>query len=139
MYEENQSYDFLASEGQEEIIGITLAGFVNPQVPVTCETAHFESTVLEGCGITRRTRTLTEKGYTYQLEIKSKALKSKQSGLTKLMRNILLLRGHDNDVSVWKHDLSRCQTLWSEFVDIYNEIKKICKETDLLPINSAWG
>ena len=78
---------------------------------VTCETAPFKSTVLEGGGITRRTRTLTEKGYAYQLEIKSKALKSKQSELTKLMRSTLLLRGHNNDVSVWKHELSRCQIL----------------------------
>ena len=106
MSEENQSYDLLASEGQEEIIGINLPGFVNPPMPVTCETAPFESTVLEGGGITRRTRTLTEKVYACQFEIKSKALKSKQSELTKLIRNILLLRGHNNDVLVWK--LSRC-------------------------------
>ena len=139
MSEENQSNDFLASEGQEDIIGISLVGSVNPLVSVTCETAPFKSTVLEGGGITRRTRTLTEKGYAYQLETKSRALKSKQSELTKLMRSTLLLRGHNNDVSAWKRELSRCQILWSEFGDIYNEIKEICKETDLLPINSVWG
>ena len=66
-------------------------------------------------------------------------MKSKQSELTKLKRNTLLLRGHNNDVLVWKHELSRCQILWSEFGDIYNEIKQICKGTDLLPINSVWG
>ena len=55
------------------------------------------------------------------------------------MRSTLLLRGHNNDVSVRKHELSRCQILWSEFGDIYNEIKEICEETDLLPINSVWG
>ena len=110
MSEENQSDDFLASEGQEDI-GINLVGSVNPLVSVTCETAPFKTTVLEVGGITRRTKTLTEKGYAYQLEINSKALKSKQPELTKLMRSTLLLRGHNNDVSVWKHELSRCQIL----------------------------
>ena len=97
MSEENESDDFSAFEGQEDIMGINLVGSVNPLVSVTCETAPFKSTVLEGGGITRRTRTLTEKGYAYQLEIKSTALKSKQSELTKLMRSTLSLRGHNND------------------------------------------
>ena len=98
-------------------------------VSVTCETAPFKSTVLEGGGITRRTRTLTEKGYAYQLEIKSKALKSKQSELTKLMRSTLLLRGHNNDVLVWKHEDVK---FFAQSGDIYNKIKEICKETNLL-------
>ena len=45
MSEENQSYDFLASEGEEEIISISLSGFVNPPMPVTCGTAPSEMRV----------------------------------------------------------------------------------------------
>ena len=79
MSEENQSNDFFASEGQEDIIGTNLVGSVNPLVSVTCETAPFKTTVLEGGGIIRRTRTLTEKGYAYRSNQSSDILQHSQN------------------------------------------------------------
>ena len=83
MSEESQSQGFSGSDdlvpsGQEKIENIN---FKAP-VRVPSVTTSFDKTVLQKGGAIR-TRTLIDKVYEYRLEIKFKALKSKQSELTK--------------------------------------------------------
>ena len=62
-----------------------------------------------------RSRKLTEKGRSYQTELKVKSFKSKRSAVTGTLRKILLLRGQCNELPTWKQDFTRAQVLWSEF------------------------
>ena len=71
----------------------------------------------------KRKRTLTEKGYRYQLDLKTSNLKSKRSDLVKVIRGTLLQRGQSVDVNVFKHQLSEAQVLYAEFQDIVDEAK----------------
>ena len=49
-----------------------------------------------------RIRKLTEKGQSYQNDIKLNSFKNKSSSLTGTLRKKLLLRGHCNELSKWK-------------------------------------
>lgn len=67
-----------------------------------------------------RSRKLTEKGRSYQIEIKVKSFKSTFTGT---LRKTLLIRGHCNELPIWKQEFSKAQVLWNEFTDVYNEIR----------------
>ena len=69
-----------------------------------------------------RIRKLTEKGQSYQHDIKLNSFKNKRSSFKGTLKKTLLLRGHYNELSKWKQELSKAQVLWNEFVDAYNDI-----------------
>ena len=78
-----------------------------------------------------RSRKLTEKGRSYQTEIKIKSFKSMRSTFTGAMRKTLLLRGQCNELPTWKQEFSKAQVLWNEFMDAYNEIREIVESDEL--------
>ena len=49
-----------------------------------------------------RSKKLTEKGQSYQNEIKLKSFKNKRSSFTGTLKKTLLLRRHCNELSKWK-------------------------------------
>ena len=69
-----------------------------------------------------RSRKPTEKGQSYQNELKLNSFKNKRSSFTGTLRRTLLFRGHCNELSKLKQELSKAQVLWNEFVDAYNDI-----------------
>ena len=85
-----------------------------------------------------RSRKLTEKGRSYQTEIKVKSFKSKRSTFTGTLRKTLLLRGQCNELPVWKQEFSKAQVLWNEFTDAYNEIREIVQEDELANVRDMW-
>ena len=78
-----------------------------------------------------RRRKLTEKGQEYQTELKLKQLKSKWSELTEQVRHVVPLRGHCDELHVWKQEFSKAQVLWAEFGDLYFALKNSSKTTKL--------
>lgn len=70
-----------------------------------------------------RKRFLTEKGYTYQLNLKTSNLKTKKCELVKRMRGTLLKRGQSTKLVEFKKEFSEAQILYCEFQDMVEEIK----------------
>ena len=83
-------------------------------------------------------RKLTEKGQSYQNDIKLNYFKNKRSSFTGTLRKALLLRGHGNELSKWKQELSKAQVLWNEFVDAYNDILEIVQDDQLAKVRNIW-
>ena len=69
-----------------------------------------------------RTRTLTDKGRQYQLDLKTKILKELRLKLVKQVRSTLLLRGKSENINIIKQEFSKLQVLFGEFQDIYGEL-----------------
>ena len=74
-----------------------------------------------------RQRSLTEKGYTYQLWIEDKWLKNQESELVKTMRGTLRKRGQSPNLVEFKKEFSEAQIMSSEFQDMVDEIKAFVK------------
>ena len=70
-----------------------------------------------------RKRFLTEKGYTYQLDLKTSNLKTKKCELVKQMRGTLVKRGQSTNLVEFKKELSEAQILYCEFQDMVEEFK----------------
>ena len=85
-----------------------------------------------------RNRKVTEKGRSYQTEIKIKSFKSVRSTFTRTMRKTLLLRGQCNELPTWKQEFSKAQVLWNEFTDAYNEIREIVESDKLAIVRDIW-
>ena len=85
-----------------------------------------------------RSRKLTERGQSYQTEIKVKSFKSKRSIFTGTLRKTLLLRGQCNELPTWKQEFSKAQVLWNEFTDAYHEISEIVQDEELANVKDIW-
>ena len=70
-----------------------------------------------------RKRFLTEKGYTYQLDLKTSNLKTKKCETVRQMRGTLVKRGQSTNLVEFKKELSEAQILYCEFQDMVEEIK----------------
>ena len=79
-----------------------------------------------------RQRTMTEKGYVYQLNVKTSNLKTKKNDLVKRMRSTLLNRGQCLDLAKFKRELSEAQVVYSEFQDLVDDIKVFAKPDEYL-------
>lgn len=69
-----------------------------------------------------RKRPLTEKGYSYQLNLKTSNLKPKKCKMVNRMRGTLLRRGQLTELVRFKNDLSEAQVMYSKFQDVVDEI-----------------
>ena len=85
-----------------------------------------------------RSRKLTEKGRSHQIEIKVKSFKSKRTTFTGTLRKTLLLRGHCNELPIWKQEFSKAQVLWNKFTDVYNEIREMVQDDELENVKDIW-
>ena len=74
-----------------------------------------------------RKRSLTEKGYTYQLELKTSNLQTKKSELVKSIRGTLRKRGQSTNLVEFKKEFIEAQIMYSEFQDMVDEIKAFVK------------
>ena len=77
-----------------------------------------------------RIRKLTEKGQSYQNDIKLNSFKNKMSSFKGTLKKTLLFRGHYNELSKWKQELSKAQVLGNDFVDAYNDILETVPDND---------
>ena len=78
-----------------------------------------------------RSRKLTEKGRSYQVENLVKSLKSQKTLLVGTLRKTLLLRGSCCEINIWKQEFSKAQVLWNEIGDTYSEIIEIAHNHEL--------
>ena len=83
-----------------------------------------------------RMRKLTER--INQNDLKLNSFKNKRSSFTGTLRKTLLLRGHCNELSKWKQELSKAQVLWNEFVDAYNDILETVQDDELAKVRNIW-
>ena len=74
-----------------------------------------------------RKRTPTEKGYLYQVDLKTSNLRTKKCDLVKRMRGTLLKRGQSTKLVEFKKEFSEVQFMYSEFQDMVEEIKVFVK------------
>ena len=74
-----------------------------------------------------RKRTPTEKGYLYQIDLKTRNLKTKKCDLVKGMRSTLLKRGQSTNLVQFKKEFSEAHVMYSEFQDMAEEIKLFVK------------
>ena len=65
----------------------------------------------------------TEKGYTYQLELKTSNLKTKKSELVKTMRGTLQKRGPSTNLVEFKKEFSEAQIMYSKFQDMLMRLR----------------
>ena len=84
-----------------------------------------------------RSRKLTEKGRSYQTEIKVKSFKSKRSTFTGTLRKTLF-QGQCNELPIWKQEFSEAQVLWNKFMDAYNEVREIVQDDELANLRDIW-
>ena len=78
------------------------------------------------------------KGSILSNDIKLNSFKNKRSSFTGIQRKTLLLRGHCNELSKWKQELSKAQVLWNEFVDAYNDILETVQDDELAKVRNIW-
>lgn len=72
-----------------------------------------------------RKRTLTEKGWEYQLNLKIKSSKAKRREVITQVKSTLLLRGQSENVHIIKQELSKSQVLLGVFHDIFDELRNL--------------
>ena len=82
-------------------------------------------------------RKLTEKGQSYQNDLKLNSFKNKKSSFMGTLRKTLLLRGHCSELSKWKQELSKAQVLWNEFVDAHNDILETVQDDELAKVRTS--
>jgi len=83
-----------------------------------------------------RIRKLTEKGQSYQNDVKLNSFK--MSSFKGTLKKTQLLRGHYNELSKWKQELSEAQVLGNEFVDAYNDILETVQDKELAKVRNIW-
>lgn len=49
-----------------------------------------------------------------------------------------MLRGHCNELPIWKQEFSKAQVLWNEFTDVYNEIREMVQDDELVNVRDIW-
>lgn len=80
----------------------------------------------------KRKRTLNEKGYTYQLSVKTSNLKAEKGELIQQIRRNPLERGQSVDLCKFKRELSEVRVVYSVFQDIVDDIKLFVKPDEYL-------
>ena len=85
-----------------------------------------------------RSRKLTEKGRSYQVENLVKSFKSQKTTLVGTLRKTLLLRGSCCEISIWKQEFSKAQVLWNEIGDIHSEIIEIAQDHEMKNVEAIW-
>lgn len=129
------SDDAIAEGGMEKALEIAYPKVVSPCNPVdVVREGDKEQEGVSNVGYTERTRkhTLTKKGYTYQLSVKTSNLKAKKGDLVQRIRRTLLEQGQSVDLRKFKRDLSEARVVFSEFQDIVNDIKVFAKPDEYM-------
>ena len=85
-----------------------------------------------------RSRKLTEKGRSYQVENLVKSFKSQKTTLVGTLRKTLLLRGSCCEISTWKQEFSKAQVLWNEVGDTYSEIIETAQDREMRNVEAIW-
>ena len=85
-----------------------------------------------------RSRKLTEKGRSYQVENLVKSLKSQKTSLVRTLRKTSLLRGCCSEISIWKQEFSKAQVLRNEIGDRCSEIREIAHDHELKNVEAIW-
>ena len=98
------------------------------ELPYVVEDKAYSEEENEDQFVEVRNRRLTEKGRSYQTEIKIKSFKSMRSTFT----------GQCNELPTWKQEFSRAQVLWNDFTDAYNEIREIVESDELTIVRNIW-
>ena len=66
------------------------------------------------------------------------SFKNKRSTFTGALRETPLLRGHCNELSKWKQELSKAQVLWNVFLDEYNDILETVQDDESAKVRNIW-
>ena len=85
-----------------------------------------------------RSRKLTEKGRSYQVENLVKSFKSQKTTLVGTLRKTLLLRGSCCEIGIWKQEFSKAQVLSNEIGDIHSEIIEIAQDHEMKNVEAIW-
>ena len=85
-----------------------------------------------------RSRKLTEKGRSYQVENLVRSFKSQKTTLVGTLRKALLLLGSCCEISIWKQEFSKAQVLWNEIGDTHSEIMEIAQDHEMRNVEAIW-